>query len=135
LNNQIVLSNGLVWHYASAESRVDGGIFFWQDLLAPDHYPCAKDDYLQFNSGYGYLWSINGTACSYGWKVSDETGTYKFTANGKNLLLSHSGAIDTLAINKFTLGPDGKPDSLVVTSRAAYQARTSLKYHCYPAKP
>ncbi len=126
LNTILLNSKNGTWHYTYVESRVDGGVFDWQELT--QFYPCIKDDYLQFMPGFQYLWSINGTACGFGWKVVDDVGTYKFTLNGKGVILYHGSRIDTLAINKLT------SDSLIVTSRAAYQAQTSIKYVCVPGK-
>jgi hypothetical protein len=129
LNSQLILNGGLVWHYASAESKVDGNVFFWQNLFDPQAYPCAADDYLKFTSGNNLLWSINGTSCGYGWKVNDENGTYGFANLPKGLgIIYNHGAIDTLVVDKFTV------DSLVIETRDAYQTRTTIRYHCFPSK-
>ncbi len=115
------------WHYASEIATFDPWPKDSENMFQT--YPCTADDYFQFTSGFNYLWSINSTRCGFGWKVQDEIGTYKFLANGKGIALSHNGIIDTLVIKKLIT------DSLVVVSRAAYQTRTSLTYHCVPGKP
>jgi hypothetical protein len=123
--NNILLSGTGSWSYASAESKVDGSVFNWQELF--QYYPCVKDDYLKFSAGHNLLWSINGTSCSTTWKTADESGQYSLDSKGE-IIFSHDSKIDTIIVNKITA------DSLVVTSRDAYQARTAIRYHCVPKK-
>jgi len=127
LNNLLLDSSNGAWHYIYVESKVDGGVFYWQDVFQA--YPCIENHYLQFMPGNNYLWSINNSPCPFGWETADEIGTYTFIPPGQSMALTHNGITDTLVINLLTA------DSLVVTSREAYQTRTSIRYHCAHGKP